>query len=112
MAPTVLPVWGLSLMVISVFVLSHIPALQTVEAARAEAERIKRIGEADAYSVEAVGKAEAESMKLKAGAYKQYGEAAIMSMVLEALPQVGHTLLVLYHMCLTPNGYGLCLVHS
>lgn len=63
-------------------------SLQTVEAARAEAERIKRIGEADAYSVEAVGKAEAESMKLKAQAYKQYGEAAIMSMVLESLPQV------------------------
>lgn len=63
--------------------------LQTVEAARAEAERIKRLGEAEAYSVEAVGKAEAESMKLKAQAYKQYGEAAIMSMVLDSLPQVG-----------------------
>lgn len=61
---------------------------QTVEAARAEAERIKRIGEAEAYSVEAVGRAEAESMKLKAQAYKQYGEAAIMSMVLESLPQI------------------------
>lgn len=61
---------------------------QTVEAARAEAERIKRIGEAEAFSVEAVGKADAESMKLKAQAYKQYGEAAIMSMVLESLPQV------------------------
>lgn len=63
--------------------------LQTVEAARADAERIKRLGEAEAYSVEAVGKAEAESMKLKAQAYKQYGEAAIMSMVLDSLPQVG-----------------------
>ncbi|XP_045600658.1 flotillin-2 [Procambarus clarkii] len=61
---------------------------QTVEAARAEAERIRRIGEAEAYSVEAVGKAEAESMKLKALAYKQYGEAAIMSMVLDSLPQI------------------------
>ncbi|XP_045137208.1 flotillin-2-like [Portunus trituberculatus] len=60
----------------------------TVEAARADAERIKRIGEAEAYSVEAVGKAEAESMKLKAQAYKQYGEAAIMSMVLDSLPQI------------------------
>ncbi|KAK7079849.1 Flotillin-2, partial [Halocaridina rubra] len=61
---------------------------QTVEAARAEAERIKRIGEAEAYAVESVGKAEAESMKLKASAYKQYGDAAIMSMVLESLPQI------------------------
>ena len=59
-----------------------------MEAARADAERIKRIGEAEAYSVEAVGRAEAESMKLKAQAYKQYGEAAIMSMVLDSLPQV------------------------
>ncbi|KAG7171313.1 Flotillin-2-like, partial [Homarus americanus] len=61
---------------------------RTVEAARAEAERIKRIGEAEAYNVEAVGKAEAEGMKMKALAYKQYGEAAIMSMVLESLPQI------------------------
>lgn len=61
-----------------------------MEAARADAEKIRRIGEAEAYSVEAVGKAEAEGMKLKAQAYKQYGEAAIMSMVLESLPQVQH----------------------
>lgn len=61
---------------------------QTVEAARAEAERIKRIGESEAYAVEAVGRAEADSMKLKASAYKQYGDAAIMSMVLESLPQI------------------------
>lgn len=59
-----------------------------MEAARAEAERIKRIGEAEAYAVEAVGKAEAESMKLKAVAFKQYGDAAITAMVLESLPQV------------------------
>lgn len=51
------------------------------------------MGEAEAYSVEAVGKAEAESMKLKAQAYKQYGEAAIMAMVLDSLPQVGHLFL-------------------
>lgn len=61
---------------------------QTVELARAEAERIKRIGEAEAYAVEAVGKSEAEGMRLKAAAYRQYGDAAIMSMVLDALPQI------------------------
>ncbi|XP_042871073.1 flotillin-2-like [Penaeus japonicus] len=61
---------------------------QTVEAARAEAERIKRIGEAEAYAVEAVGRSEAESMKMKAAAFKQYGEAAITAMVLESLPQI------------------------
>lgn len=61
---------------------------QTVEAARAEAERIKRIGEAEAYGIEVVGKAEAEQMKMKAAAYKQYGDAAVMSMVLESLPKI------------------------
>lgn len=61
---------------------------QVVEAAKAEAEKIKMIGAADAYSIEAVGKAEAERMRMKAAAYKQYGDAAIMSIVLEALPKI------------------------
>merc|ERR1719193_1471775 len=61
---------------------------QTVEAARAEAERVRLIGGAEAKAVEAVGRAEAESMRMKASAYKQYGDAAIMSLVLEALPQI------------------------
>jgi len=61
---------------------------KTVEAARAEAESIKLIGGAEASSIEAIGKAEAESMRQKASAYKQYGDAALMSLVLEALPKV------------------------
>ncbi|XP_043910362.1 flotillin-2 isoform X1 [Protopterus annectens] len=56
--------------------------------AQAEAEKIRRIGEAEASSIEAVGKAEAQRMKLKAEAYQQYGEAAKMALVLEALPQI------------------------
>ena len=36
-------------------------------------------------------RAEAEKMRMKASAYKQYGDAAILSLVLEALPQVSHT---------------------
>merc|ERR1712013_782959 len=32
--------------------------------------------------------AEAEGMRMKASAYKQYGDAAILSLVLEALPQI------------------------
>ena len=35
-----------------------------------------------------VGKAEAERMRLKASAYKQYGDAAVLSLVLETLPKV------------------------
>lgn len=61
---------------------------QTVEVARAEAEKIKMLGAADAYAIEAVGKAEAERMRMKAAAYKQYGDAAVMSLVLESLPKI------------------------
>merc|ERR1719233_2218139 len=61
---------------------------KTVEAARADGERIKLIGAAEAKAVEAVGRAEAERMRMKASAYKQYGDAAILSLVLEALPQI------------------------
>ncbi|KAG1714667.1 Flotillin-2 [Nymphon striatum] len=61
---------------------------QTVEAARAEAEKIKMIGAAEAYKIEAVGKAEAERMRMKAAAYKQYGDAAVTSLILEALPKI------------------------
>jgi len=62
---------------------------QTVEAARADAEKIRLLGGAEASAIEAVGKAEAERMRLKASAYKQYGEAAMLSLVLESLPKVG-----------------------
>lgn len=61
---------------------------QTVEGARAEAERVRLTGAAEAKAIEAVGRAEAESMRMKASAYKQYGDAATMSLVLEALPQI------------------------
>ncbi|UYV63515.1 FLOT2 [Cordylochernes scorpioides] len=61
---------------------------QTVEVARADAERIKMIGAAEAYAIEAVGKAEAERMRMKAAAYRQYGDAAVMSLVLDALPKI------------------------
>ncbi|GFV86957.1 hypothetical protein TNCV_2199081 [Trichonephila clavipes] len=59
-----------------------------MDVARAEAEKIKLIGLADAYAIEAVGKAEAEGMRMKAAAYKQYGDAAVMSLVLDALPKI------------------------
>ncbi|XP_041347753.1 flotillin-2-like [Gigantopelta aegis] len=61
---------------------------QTVESARAEAEKIKLLGGAEADAIEAVGKAEAEMMRLKASAYKQYGDAAMLSLVLETLPKI------------------------
>merc|ERR1712210_88210 len=61
---------------------------QAVEAARADAERVRLIGASEARAIEAVGRAEAEKMRMKASAYKQYGDAAIMALVLEALPQI------------------------
>lgn len=66
---------------------------QTLEVARADAERIKKIGSAEASAIEMVGKAEAERMRIKAQVYKQYGDAAIMSIVLESLPKVYDDLL-------------------
>lgn len=61
---------------------------QTIEAAKAEAERIKKIGSAEASAIEMVGKADAERMRMKAAVYKQYGDAAIMNIVLESLPKI------------------------
>ncbi|XP_039232131.1 flotillin-2 isoform X3 [Drosophila yakuba] len=61
---------------------------QTIEGARAEAERIRKIGSAEAHAIELVGKAEAERMRMKAHVYKQYGDAAIMNIVLESLPKI------------------------
>jgi len=43
---------------------------------------------AEASAIEQVGKAEAERMRMKAAVYKQYGDAAIMNIVLEALPKI------------------------
>ncbi|KAL7019890.1 hypothetical protein ACKWTF_011288 [Chironomus riparius] len=61
---------------------------QTLEVARAEAEKIRKLGASEALAIELVGKAEAERMRMKAAVYKQYGDAAIMNIVLEALPKV------------------------
>eukprot|EP00092_Neocalanus_flemingeri_P078296 GFUD01097358.1.p1 GENE.GFUD01097358.1~~GFUD01097358.1.p1 ORF type:complete len:438 (+),score=141.71 GFUD01097358.1:29-1315(+) len=61
---------------------------KVVASAKGESERIKLIGAAEARAVEAVGRAEAEQMRMKAAAYAQYGDAAVLSLVLEALPQI------------------------
>lgn len=61
---------------------------QTVENAKAEAERIKVLGLAEAAAIGDVGKADAERMLAKAKVYRQYGDAAMMALVLEALPKV------------------------
>ncbi|WP_328934986.1 MULTISPECIES: SPFH domain-containing protein [unclassified Streptomyces] len=55
-------------------------------AALADAVRIE--GEAEAAAIGAKGAAEAEAMRKKADAFTQYGDAAMLQMLVEVLPQV------------------------
>ncbi|MCM2413054.1 MULTISPECIES: flotillin family protein [unclassified Streptomyces] len=54
--------------------------------ALADAVRIE--GEAEAAAIAARGSAEAEAMQKKADAFAQYGDAAVLQMLVEVLPQV------------------------
>lgn len=56
--------------------------------AEAEAETVRLRGEAEAFAVQAKAKAEAEQMAKKAEAFKEYREAAMVEMLLDALPKV------------------------
>jgi len=56
--------------------------------AEAEAEAIRIKGDAEAFAMEARGMAEAEQLSRKAEAYKHYKEAAIVELMLDALPKV------------------------
>lgn len=55
-------------------------------AALADAVRLE--GEADGAAILAKGAAEAEAMRKKADAFAQYGDAAVLQMLVEVLPQV------------------------
>ena len=72
---------------------------KAAEAKRAEAEAIRYMKEQEAAGIAAVGKAEAEAIEAKAlaeaqgidkkaEAMKKYGEAAIVEMVMGALPEI------------------------
>lgn len=54
----------------------------------AEADAVKAKGLAEAEAVKARGLAEAEAMQKKAEAYKNYGDAALVEMIVQVLPQV------------------------
>ncbi|MFQ6027995.1 MAG: flotillin family protein [Dehalococcoidia bacterium] len=56
--------------------------------ATAAAEAIRLQGEAEADAIRARGLAEAEAMQRKAEAWKEYGQAALIERLFEALPQV------------------------
>lgn len=53
----------------------------------AEAYKIKCAGEAEAIAIEKKGVAEAEAMRKKADAYKEYGQAAILDMLVNIIPE-------------------------
>ena len=53
-----------------------------------EAEGIRAVGEAEARAIEAKGIAEAEALEKKAEAMKKYGQAAMMEMIVKALPEM------------------------
>ncbi|KAL6259293.1 hypothetical protein P5V15_009212 [Pogonomyrmex californicus] len=69
---------------------------QTVSAAKAEAEKIRLIGEAEAHALEAIGVSEAERMRMKAAVYKKYGDAAILNITLNALPKVNDVIFAFF----------------
>lgn len=57
-------------------------------AGEAEAERLRLQGEAEAAAIRAKGDAEAEALSKKADAMKKYGEAAILEMLVNVLPDM------------------------
>ena len=63
-------------------------AKATEAKAQATAQAIKLEGEAKADAIKAQGLAEAEAMQKKAEAYKQYGQAALQSLIIEKLPAI------------------------
>lgn len=56
--------------------------------AEAEAETLRLKGEAESFAIQAKAKADAVQSMKKAEAWREYKKAAIIDMVLEALPKV------------------------
>lgn len=56
--------------------------------AQADANKIRLAGQAEAEATLARGEAEAQAKEKIAEAFKEYGEAAVLSMVIEMLPQL------------------------
>ena len=69
-------------------ILAEAQKSKTLAIAGADAIATKALGAAEAFQIEALGKAEAQQMSQKAAAYNQYGDAAIMSLILESLPKI------------------------
>ena len=63
-------------------------ALQAAEAKKAEAEALRFAMEQEAEGIRSKGLAEAEAIEKKAEAQKKMGEASVLEMYLQALPEV------------------------
>ncbi|MCQ2770810.1 MAG: flotillin family protein [Clostridia bacterium] len=63
-------------------------AIQEAEAKKAEAEALRYAMEQEAEGIRAKGIAEAEAIEKKAEAQKKMGEASVLEMYLQALPEV------------------------
>lgn len=67
-------------------------AIRAAEAEQARRERMAEAvrveGESEAAAILATGQAEAEAMEKKADAYERYGDAAIVDLLAQALPEV------------------------
>lgn len=63
-------------------------ALQQAEAKKAEAEALRYAMEQEAEGIRAKGEAEAEAIEKKAEAQRKMGEASVVEMYLNALPEV------------------------
>lgn len=63
-----------------------------VYAKQKEAEGIASVGRAEAEAIRAKGLAEAEATEKKAEAMKKYGQAAMMEMIVKALPQMAEAI--------------------
>jgi len=56
--------------------------------AQAKADEIRLIGEAEAKAKEASGAAEAKVLEQKAEAWKEYGDAALVQLIVDKLPEI------------------------
>ena len=63
-------------------------AIQQAEARKAEAEAVRYAMEQEAAGIRAKGLAEAEAIEKKAEAQKRMGEASVIDMYLQALPEI------------------------
>jgi len=60
--------------------------------ANAEADKVRALGQADSDVIRLKGEAEAKVLETKAEAYKQYGEAAVVQMIVDKLPDIAERL--------------------